>query len=176
MHRKLWLLPLVALLAVGIAFGAACGDDDNGDDGPISELTEQAGNGGGEATEPAADATEPGGGETPAAEETADNATTPGAGGGGATVEIAAEDSTSFTEDELTAPAGTVTIVFENRDNGVTHNFALYDSEDSPENLIDATELEPGPSTNEITVELEPGTYYFNCQVHPNMEGTLTVE
>jgi plastocyanin len=173
MHRRLWLLPLIALLAVTVAFGAACGDDDDGNGGPIDELTEQAGNGEptSEATEPAAEETEPAA-ETPAGDET------PDAGGNGAagTVDIAAENSTEFTEDELSAPAGTITIVFENREQGVIHNFALYDSPDSPEDVIDSTELTAGPSTDEITVELEPGEYYYNCQVHPNMEGVLTVE
>jgi len=37
MHRRLWLLPLIALLAVTVAFGAACGDDDDGNGGPIGK-------------------------------------------------------------------------------------------------------------------------------------------
>jgi len=171
MHRKLWwLVPLAALVVAAAAVSAACGGDDNGDNGPIAELTDQAGDGGGAATR---EATEPAAAETPAGGDTTPGA---GGGGGGTTINIAAENSTGFTEDSLSAPAGTVTIVFDNQEQGVIHNFTLYDSPDSPENMIDATDLIAGPETAEVTFELEPGEYYFNCQVHPNMEGVLTVE
>lgn len=171
MHRKLWwVVPLAALLVAGAAFSAACGGDDNGDNGPIAELTDQAGDGGGAATQ---EATEPAAEETPAGGDTTPGA---GGGGGGTTIDIAAVDSTSFTEDSLSAPAGTVTVVFDNQEQGVIHNFALYDSPDSAENMIDATDLIAGPEADEVTFELEPGEYYFNCQVHPNMNGVLTVE
>jgi len=36
MHRKLWLLPMTALLVAMLAFGAACGDDDDGDDDALN--------------------------------------------------------------------------------------------------------------------------------------------
>ncbi|MEX0749854.1 MAG: cupredoxin domain-containing protein [Dehalococcoidia bacterium] len=177
MHRRFRFIAAVAMLVLASAFGAACGGDDDDDGGPIAELTEQAGDGGVEAT---SEATESAAEDTPAGaiETPADGAVTPGAGGGAgaAEVEIAAENADDFTESELTAPAGSVTIVFENRDDGVTHNFALYDSEDAPEDPIDATELVAGPATSEIMVDLEPGVSYYNCQVHPPMEGTLTVE
>ena len=110
---------------------------------------------------------------------------TPGAGGGDTTppagastdLEIAAESDDGFTEDELTAEAGAVTIVFDNRDDGTAHNFTLYESPDSRDIEIDATPLVAGPATDEITVELQPGQYYFACQSHPEaMNGVLTVE
>jgi plastocyanin len=170
MHRKLWFVPLVAVLAAMLAFAAACGDDDdNGDNGgaATSQATTARTPSGG-ATSQATTAGTPAGGAT--------SATTPGAGGGGAQVEIAAENSNEFTESELTADAGSVTIVFHNNEDGVIHNCAIYDDEDSAENLIDATDLTPGPSTNEITVDLEAGAYHYNCQVHPNMSGTLTAQ
>jgi plastocyanin len=155
---------MAALLAVLLAFGAACGDDD-GDDEITDGVTAVSENGD---DTPSGDAT---------TEATSGADTTPSAGGGeGAQIDISADNSENFSTDELTAPAGTITITFENNEDGVVHNFALFDSEDSAENVIDSTDLLPGPSTDEITVELEPGTYYYNCQVHPQMEGTLTVE
>jgi plastocyanin len=168
MHRRLWFVPLFALLAAMLALAAACGDDDNGDNGGTTAVATTARTATGGATSQATTAGTPTGGAT--------SATTPGAGGGGGQVEISADNSESFSTNELTATAGSVTIAFHNNENGVIHNFAIYDDEDSAENVIDSTELQPGPSTNEITVDLEAGTYYYNCQVHPNMNGTLTAE
>jgi len=69
----------------------------------------------------------------------------------------------------LAAP-GPLTIEVDNRDDGVNHNVHLPDAPDSP-----ATDLEQGPVTQELPVTLEPGTYEFVCDLHPNMVGTLTV-
>jgi len=171
MHRRIWFLPLVVALAGVLAFGAACGGgDDDGNNGGTTPQATTARTATGGATSQATTAGTPSGGAT----SEATSATTPGAGGGGAQVEIAAENSNEFTETELTATAGSVTIVFHNNENGVIHNFAIYDDDDSAEDVIDSTELTAGPSTEQITVDLEPGTYYYNCQVHPNMSGTLT--
>jgi plastocyanin len=79
----------------------------------------------------------------------------------------------AFEKDELTAPAGLVTLVMENPA-AVEHNIAVKG------NGID----EKGPvvgegGTSEISITLEPGEYTFYCSVPGHeaagMEGTLTV-
>lgn len=72
--------------------------------------------------------------------------------------------------DCLEATAGLLTIEVDNRDDGGNHNVHLPDAPDSP-----ATELEQGPSTQELEVTLESGSYEFVCDLHSNMVGTLTV-
>jgi plastocyanin len=94
----------------------------------------------------------------------------------GVVLEIAAENEFEFTEDELRAPAGEITIVFDNRDEGILHNIAIYPSQDDLATVLGSTELTEGPDVQELTIELEAGEYYYNCQVHPAMDGTLIVE
>jgi mono/diheme cytochrome c family protein len=74
-------------------------------------------------------------------------------------------------------PGVELTVNVDNQDDGIAHNFALYDGPDSEAELIAATELENGPVEQTLTFgPLEPGEYYYNCEVHPaQMEGILTV-
>ena len=74
---------------------------------------------------------------------------------------------------------GTVTIHFENQDNGQNHNFAVY-TDDSAQEPLTATsqgEFCVGPCTNDVEFEVpEPGTYFFRCDVHPaDMTGQFIV-
>jgi plastocyanin len=79
----------------------------------------------------------------------------------------------AFEKDQLTAPAGEITLVMENPAS-VEHNIAVKGDG------ID----EKGPvvgegGTSELTVTLQPGEYEFYCSVPGHeaagMEGTLTV-
>jgi plastocyanin len=85
---------------------------------------------------------------------------------------------TGFAETELTAPAGQpFTIRFENQDAGIPHNLAVHREEDFSGPPIGATPVEPGPVTQTLEVPaLEPGTYFFRCDVHPiTMTGRIEV-
>jgi plastocyanin len=81
-----------------------------------------------------------------------------------------------FLESTLTAPAGQpLTIVFENKD-PVPHNIAIFDSSQMTKSYFHGTVI-TGPGTVTYTVPaLQPGTYYFHCDVHPTMNGTLVVK
>jgi plastocyanin len=79
-------------------------------------------------------------------------------------------DELRWDTDCLRAPAGPLTIEVDNRDEGQNHNVHLPDAPGAP-----ATDLERGPSRQELDVDLEPGSYEFICDIHPNMVGTLTV-
>jgi plastocyanin len=111
---------------------------------------------------------EPGGGEGPAP-------------GPGTTVELVAPpgaDAEGFAQTELAAPAGEpFTIRFDNREAGVPHNVAVYEQADFSGQALAATTPEAGPVTQDLEVPaLDPGTYYFRCDVHPaTMTGTLEV-
>jgi plastocyanin len=77
----------------------------------------------------------------------------------------------------LVAPAGEAfTITFNNDDEDVSHNVAVLPEPGSAEPLA-ATELKPGPYTDELPVDpLEEGEYPFLCQAHPaQMTGILAV-
>ena len=79
-------------------------------------------------------------------------------------------DDLQWDTDCLRAPPGPLTIEVDNRDDGQNHNVHLPDAPGSP-----ATELAPGPSRQELEVDLASGAYEFVCDIHPNMVGTLTV-
>lgn len=83
----------------------------------------------------------------------------------------------AWNKSELAAlPGVPLTITIDNQDQGVPHNFAVYDGADATAPLIDQTEIANGPVTQTLSFgPLEAGEYYYNCIVHPQMEGILTV-
>jgi plastocyanin len=89
------------------------------------------------------------------------------------TLTISADDLV-FDTDALTAPAGPVVVTFTNNDT-VPHNFSVY-TEEGGEAIATGDIINEG-QTDEVDLgTLEPGTYYFVCDLHPEMNGTLTIE
>jgi plastocyanin len=73
----------------------------------------------------------------------------------------------------VSAPAGKpFQIAFENRE-GPPHNVAVYRTADFKD-PVSVGEIFSGPATKTQSVPaLDAGTYYFRCDVHPDMKGTL---
>lgn len=112
---------------------------------------------------------------TPAA--TANVTPSPTTAGNETTVNISA-DNLAFDTDTITVPAGAnVTMVFDNQDGGIPHNVAVYDGPLRTEAIF-VGEIINGPAeiTYTFTAPSEPGTYYFQCDVHPSMNGDFIVE
>ncbi len=83
----------------------------------------------------------------------------------------------AFSTSQLTAPAGApFTITFHNEDTGVTHNVAIY-SDAGATNVLFRGAIVTGPTTTSYQVpSLPPGTYHFQCDVHPaQMHGTIVI-
>ena len=143
MRRITWILAL--LLSAGVLVAAGCGDD------------EDEGGGGGAAATPEA------------TEEPADT------GGGGEALTLTADPggSISWEPNELSAPAGTVTITL------VNESDTPHAVEVEGNGVEEESETITGSETD-LTVDLEPGEYTFYCPVGQHrqngMEGTLTVE
>ena len=98
--------------------------------------------------------------------------------GPGATFVIAA-DNLAFDTSTITVPAGAnVTITFENRDDGIPHNIAVYMNASAVEEIfVGETITGPDQTTYTFTAPEEPGTYFFRCDVHPQqMTGDFIVE
>jgi plastocyanin/uncharacterized membrane protein len=91
-----------------------------------------------------------------------------------ADVTICAFDDQRFVPDRLEVPGGVpFGVVFVNEDDGVQHNVAVY-RDDTVEESMFVGDLIQGKATVTYDVPaLEPGTYYFRCDVHPVMDGTL---
>jgi hypothetical protein len=84
--------------------------------------------------------------------------------------------NTAFTDTQLVAPASKAfALVFDNRDPGTPHNVAIY-TDSSATTALFVGETFNGPKVVTYHVPaLPPGTYFFRCDVHPQMTGTLTV-
>jgi plastocyanin len=95
----------------------------------------------------------------------------PGSPAGDA-VTVTAKD-VKFGQTEVTAPAGKAfDLVFDNQDS-VPHNVAIYtDSSTSTKVSIGEIFSGPGQRTQAVPA-LTAGTYFFRCDVHPEMKGTL---
>ena len=143
--RKLALM--LTVLALAVLGIAACGDDDDDDTAA----------------------------ETTAAETTASE--TPGGGGEGGSVSISADPDgeLAYEETSVSAPAGEVTVEFENSAS-IPHDVVVED--DAGSELI-ATDEISGDSTT-ASGALEAGEYTFFCSVpghrEAGMEGSLTAE
>ncbi len=77
----------------------------------------------------------------------------------------------AFNVSTLRAPAAAhVKIAFDNRDEGIPHNFALYTDETATRKLF-AGKIITGPARidYELTAPGEKGSYFFRCDVHPRM-------
>jgi plastocyanin len=99
-----------------------------------------------------------------------------GQGGGGATVNVTAS-GIAFDTSTIDLPANQPsTIHFVNEDNATQHNIAIYPSADDLANPLFRGELLTGPGEIDYAVDpLEAGKYYFRCDVHPTMNGTVNV-
>ncbi|MDP9021213.1 MAG: cupredoxin domain-containing protein [Actinomycetota bacterium] len=97
-------------------------------------------------------------------------------------VEVVAE-GVEFEQDEITLPADDeeVAILFINNDQNIPHNVYIYPIHQE-EPLLDEPIFE-GETFNGVDQRVyqfpppDPGTYYFNCSVHPQqMTGTVVFE
>jgi plastocyanin len=101
----------------------------------------------------------------------------PGAPGGAPAGQIAiVADQLKFNVKDLQVPAGKpFTMTFENKDT-VPHNVAIYTNAQLTTPLFQG-EIFSGPKT--VTYNVTPipaGQHYFVCNVHPNMNGTVTAK
>ena len=102
---------------------------------------------------------------------------TPRPPAGPVTIALTAENF-AFDRSTIEAPAGAkVTINFENKDPGVQHNVAFYETS-AAEDIIFKGDLVTGPgkATYTFTAPSEPGTYFFRCDSHATrMRGDFVV-
>jgi plastocyanin len=102
---------------------------------------------------------------------------TAGAAPGAPSGPVITAANTAFDSDVLTlAPDVPTTLTFNNDDAGVAHNVAIYTDESASE-VIFQGEIITGVAT--ATYQIPPipaGSYFFRCDIHPSMNGTVTVE
>jgi plastocyanin len=114
----------------------------------------------------------------PSAAPSGGPAASPGASGGASGTVIAlTAQNIAFDNTNLTAPAGVpFQIAFTNNDAGIPHNVVIHTGSQTGAVVFQGT-IFSGVATQTYNVPALPaGTYAFNCAVHPNMTGTLTVK
>ncbi|HSO29519.1 MAG TPA: cupredoxin domain-containing protein [Candidatus Sulfomarinibacteraceae bacterium] len=88
----------------------------------------------------------------------------------------------AWSKTELEAPAGApFRILLDNQDKDFYHGIAIAQGETPAAareaELVYKGDIVPGPVVRAYDVPaLEPGTYWFVCQPHANMNGTITVQ
>jgi uncharacterized membrane protein len=88
-------------------------------------------------------------------------------------VAVCAVDEQRFVQDRIdVAPNTPFDLVFANLDEGVQHNVAIY-VDDSAEESVFVGDLITGSKTITYHVPSLMGEYFFRCDVHPQMNGTL---
>ncbi len=110
------------------------------------------------------------------------DASEPANGGTGGTatvedgaVEITAEQSLVFNVGTIEAPAGedfTITLV---NNDSAPHNISIYTAEGGDLLGEVGATAEAGQTVTLDVGALEPGEYYFQCDIHPDMNGTVVV-
>jgi plastocyanin len=91
-------------------------------------------------------------------------------------VQLRAKDI-SFNQKELKFHAGSdSTLIFTNADKGILHNVAMYDH-DAKGPVIFQGDVVAGPGQATYKFKAPAlGEYYFQCDIHPNMNGKVVVE
>ncbi len=163
MTRHKMVAAVMVALAVLALGAAACDNSEQADPTPVltPKITPASG-----ATKPASTLAR---GATAAATQPAETATS-----GGSTIKIEASNI-QFDTDQLTAPAGTITVEFDNKDSGTPHNIHVHKGPSAKGDSVGTTKIENGPVKQTLTMTLEKGDYFYLCDVHPNMKGILTV-
>ncbi|MFP5297878.1 MAG: cupredoxin domain-containing protein [Actinomycetota bacterium] len=100
-----------------------------------------------------------------------------GAEGGGLAVTT---QNFLFEPSALTVPAGEeVSLAYSNEDTA-EHNIAVYPDQaaglEKTDAIFQGEVIQPGGSTTYDIPAVKKGEYYFQCDVHPNMNGPYTAE
>jgi plastocyanin len=88
--------------------------------------------------------------------------------------EIAASSAVSFETKTLIVPAGRpFELIFHNNQAGVPHNVDIGDSAAAATTYLHGERVDGVASITYNVAAIPAGTYYFQCEVHPNMNGTV---
>lgn len=81
-----------------------------------------------------------------------------------------------FNTDTIELEAGAEAEITFVNDDTVEHNIAIYESDAAEQDIFVGDVIPGGQETTYTFAGPEAGEYYFQCDVHPAMNGTVTVE
>jgi plastocyanin len=97
----------------------------------------------------------------------------PGAGGGGGPSVTA--QNLQFSTSKITLPDQPSPLTFQNLDPGTQHNIGIYEDQAYTKEAFKGAVIAGVDTTTYTIPALQPGTYYFKCDIHPTMTGTVEV-
>jgi plastocyanin len=80
----------------------------------------------------------------------------------------------AFDTDTLELTAGEDTKLHFSNEDSVQHNVSIYPDESGGDPLFEGQIIEGGAEVDYEIPALDAGEYYFQCDVHPGMNGTVT--
>jgi plastocyanin len=90
-------------------------------------------------------------------------------------VSLSAKDLQFSTDAISVQPDEPIALTFDNQDAGVQHNVAIFKGPDATAPPVFRGDLVTGVASATYDVPaLQPGQYFFHCDVHPTMHGTIT--
>jgi plastocyanin len=90
-------------------------------------------------------------------------------------VSLSAKDLQFSTDAISVKPDEPIALTFDNQDAGVQHNVAIFQGPDATAPLVFRGDLVTGVASATYDVSaLQPGQYFFHCDVHPTMHGMIT--
>jgi plastocyanin len=90
--------------------------------------------------------------------------------------QVIAAQNIAFDTDTLTFPADTPsTLTFQNNDAGVQHNVSIYTDASGSKALFQGDPITGVDSVVYQIPAIPEGSYFFRCDFHPNMKGTVKV-
>jgi plastocyanin len=96
--------------------------------------------------------------------------------GGGVSLTVAAQGlQFDTTQIDLTAGRPS-TITFQNSDAGIQHNIAIFTDESMSQVLFRGDTVTGVASATYHVPPIDAGTYYFHCDFHPTMNGSVAVK
>jgi plastocyanin len=82
-----------------------------------------------------------------------------------------------FDTDQLTVPADKPFTITLQNDDSVLHNLSIYDGDSAEADIIlKGRDAAPEGAAEQSVDGVPKGSYYFQCDYHPSMAGTLTAE
>jgi plastocyanin len=94
---------------------------------------------------------------------------------GAGTIRVVAKD-TAFDVDRIELPAEQPSKITLDNEDPTAHNLSIYRDESASGEPLATVEPFAGPATKTIDVDpLPAGEYYFHCDIHPVMSGTVVV-
>ena len=100
-----------------------------------------------------------------------------GGGGGGEGPPTVIAEGVAFDTDTIALPADTESeLILDNQDPATPHNIAIYTDDSATESLFVGETFDGIAQETYAIPALAAGEYFFRCDTHPNMSGSVIVE